>query len=96
MPKARRVNLLWDSSTGPWQLAAAKAAAGRLRFDVDTLVVRDDGEFERELADGMQRKPDALAQNVAPMRKRSFFRTRATVTSSTGTGVSPTPSGNRP
>ncbi len=72
LPQARRINLLWDTSTGPWQLAAAKAAAGRLRFDVDTLVVRDDGEFERELADGMQRKPDALVLLSSPLvRARS-------------------------
>jgi putative ABC transport system substrate-binding protein len=72
LPKVRRVNLLWDSSTGPWQLAAAKSAAGRLDFDVDTLVVRDESEFERELADGMSRKPDALVLLSSPLvRARS-------------------------
>ena len=66
------VNLLWDASTGPWQLAAAKAAAQKQRFDVDTLVVRDESEFEQELADGMSRKPDALVLLSSPLvRARS-------------------------
>jgi putative ABC transport system substrate-binding protein len=72
LPKARKVNLLWDASTGPWQLAAAKDAARAQRFDVDTLVVRDEGEFEQELADGMRRHPDALLLLSSPLvRARS-------------------------
>jgi putative ABC transport system substrate-binding protein len=72
MPKARRVNLLWDASTGPWQLAAAKAAAQKLQLDVDTLVVRDESEFAQELADGMSRRPDALVLLSSPLvRARS-------------------------
>ena len=72
LPKAQRINLLWDASTGPWQLAAAKAAAHKLQFDVDTLVVRDEGEFAQELVDGMRRKPDALVLLSSPLvRARS-------------------------
>jgi putative ABC transport system substrate-binding protein len=72
VPKARKVNLLWEASPGPWQLAAAKDAAQRLKFDVDTLVVRDDSEFEQELADGMKRRPDALVLLSSPLvRARS-------------------------
>jgi len=72
LPKAKRINLLWDSSTGPWQLAAAKAAAQRLQLEVDTLVVRDEGEFEQELADGMSRRPEALLLLSSPLvRARS-------------------------
>jgi putative ABC transport system substrate-binding protein len=72
LPQAQRINLLWDASTGPWQLAAAKAAAQKLKFDVDTLVVRDESEFAQELADGMSRKPDALLLLSSPLvRARS-------------------------
>ena len=72
VPKAQKVNLLWEASTGPWQLAAAKNAAQRLKFDVDTLVVRDDSEFDQELADGMKRSPDALVLLSSPLvRARS-------------------------
>jgi putative ABC transport system substrate-binding protein len=72
VPKARHVNLLWDASTGPWQLAAAKAAAQRQGFDIDTLVVRDEGEFAQELGDGMRRRPEALVLLSSPLvRARS-------------------------
>lgn len=72
LPKAQRVNLLWDASTGPWQLAAAKNAAQKLKFEVDTLVVRDESEFEQELADGMRRGPEALVLLSSPLvRARS-------------------------
>ncbi|HMO47032.1 MAG TPA: ABC transporter substrate-binding protein [Rubrivivax sp.] len=72
VPKAQKLNLLWDASTGPWQLWAAKNAAQRMKFDVDTLVVRDEGEFEQELADGMRRAPDALVLLSSPLvRARS-------------------------
>ena len=72
VPKAQKLNLLWDASTGPWQLWAAKNAAQRLKFDVDTLVVRDEGEFEQELAGGMRRGPDTLVLLSSPLvRARS-------------------------
>lgn len=72
VPKAQRINLLWDSSTGPWQLAAAKAAAQKLRFEIDTLVVRDENEFDQELSDGLRRRPDALVLLSSPLvRARS-------------------------
>ena len=42
MPQAQMISLLWDASTGPWQLAAAKAAVQARRFDVDPLVAGDE------------------------------------------------------
>jgi putative tryptophan/tyrosine transport system substrate-binding protein len=70
VPKARQLNVLWDSGSGPWQLAAAKAAARRAKFDIDTLVVRSERDFERELADGMDSKPDALLLLSSPLAVR--------------------------
>jgi putative ABC transport system substrate-binding protein len=69
VPQARQVNLLWDASSGPWQLAAAKAAAKRLGFGIDTLIVRDESEFERTLQDGMAAKPDALVLLSSPLAR---------------------------
>ncbi|MGL6110094.1 MAG: ABC transporter substrate-binding protein, partial [Rubrivivax sp.] len=72
LPRSHQLNLFWDSGSGPWQLAAAKAAAKRLAFEVDILVVRNEGEFERELAEGMGSKPDALVLLSSPLvRARS-------------------------
>lgn len=71
-PQAKRLNLLWDAGSGPWQLAAAKTAATALGFDIDTLVVRNEAEFERELIDGLATKPEALLLLSSPLvRARS-------------------------
>ena len=51
-PKVRQVTLLWDSTTGVQQLAAAKVAAHRLGIEVRTLQVRSSYELERLLAAG--------------------------------------------
>jgi putative ABC transport system substrate-binding protein len=72
LPQAKNLNLLWDASAGPWHLGAAKSAAARLRFDTDTLVVRDERDFETELADGMRNHPDAMVLLSSPLvRARS-------------------------
>lgn len=72
LPQARNLNLLWDASAGPWHLGAAKTAATRLGFDTDTLVVRDERDFDSELTDGLRNKPDALVLLSSPLvRARS-------------------------
>jgi hypothetical protein len=53
------------------------------------ITARAGSGFTRAEEEKARRKPAALAENVAPMRKRSFFRTRATVTPSRSAGVSP-------
>jgi putative ABC transport system substrate-binding protein len=72
VPSARRLNLFWDANSGPWQLAAAKAAAKAKGFEIDTLVVRNERDFERELVDGLATKPEAMLLLSSPLvRARS-------------------------
>jgi putative ABC transport system substrate-binding protein len=72
LPQARQLNLFWEASAGPWQLGAAKNAARRFGFDTDTLVVRDERDFDAELAESLQRKPDAMMLLSSPLvRARS-------------------------
>lgn len=72
LPQARQLNLFWEASAGPWQLGAAKGVAARFGFDTDTLVVRDERDFAGELADSLQRKPDAMMLLSSPLvRARS-------------------------
>lgn len=44
-PKVRRIALLWDATTGPWQLAAAKNATQRFGVDFEILEVRSYGDL---------------------------------------------------
>jgi len=71
-PRARRLSLFWEYSTGPWQLAAAKAAASAQGFEIDTIVVRNERDFERGLREGMRARPEALLLLSSPLvRARS-------------------------
>ena len=66
-PKVRRVALLWDSTTGPWQLAAAKAAAQGLAMDFQILEVRGSADFDRALKEGVSGGLKALIQLSSPL-----------------------------
>ena len=69
---ARSISSRAWASAGPWHLGAAKSAAARLGFDTDTLVVRDERDFDGELADGLRNRPDALVLLSSPLvRARS-------------------------
>ena len=74
-PKVRRIALLWDATTGPWQLAAAKAAAQRLGVDFEILEVRSDGDLDSALRAGVKRGLRALIQLSSPLVDRSSGRT---------------------
>ncbi len=71
-PAARRLSLFWEASTGPWQLFAAKAAAGAQGFEIDTIVVRNERDFGGALIDGLDSRPEALLLLSSPLvRARS-------------------------
>src|ERR1700730_12293764 len=48
-PRTRRVAVLVDTTTGPWQTAAIKAAAEKLRIELQVLEIRGPGELEHAL-----------------------------------------------
>jgi putative ABC transport system substrate-binding protein len=71
VPTVRRVGLLWDSTTGPWQLAAAKAAAQGLGIDFQVLEVRSTDDFDGALGAGVRRGLRALIQLSSPLIDRN-------------------------
>jgi len=66
-PHIRRVALLWDSTTGDQQLAAAKAAARGLGLDLRILEARNSDQLENVLRSGAKGNPDALVQMSSPL-----------------------------
>jgi putative ABC transport system substrate-binding protein len=66
-PKVRRVALLWDSTTGPWQLAASKATAQELGMDLQILEVRSSEDFDNALRAGVRGATRALIQLSSPL-----------------------------
>ena len=66
VPRVRRVALLRDPSTGPWQLAAARAAARELSIDLLILEVSYATNFDEVFRAAMKAKSQALLQLGSP------------------------------
>ena len=66
-PRTRRVAVLVDTTTGPWQTAAIKAAAEKLRIELQVLEIRGPGELEHALRAGVKGGSRALVQLSSPL-----------------------------
>jgi putative ABC transport system substrate-binding protein len=74
-PNSRRVALLWDSTTGRWQLEAAQAAAERLSVGFEVLEVRSVADFPGALSAGVRKGARALIQLSSPLVDRNSGQT---------------------
>jgi len=73
VPGVRRIAVLVDSTTGPWQLAAIKAAAEKVRIKLQVLEVRTSGQLDNVLGAAAKGGSQALVQLSSPL----FDRPRA-------------------
>jgi putative ABC transport system substrate-binding protein len=67
VPGARRIAVLLDTTTGPWQLAAIKAAAEKLRIELQVLEIRNSGDLDDALGAGVKGGSRALVQLSSPL-----------------------------
>ena len=67
VPGTRRIAVLADMTTGPWQLAAIKAAALKLRIELQVLEIRSFGELDHALGAGVKGGSRALVQLSSPI-----------------------------
>ena len=67
VPGARRIAALRDVSTGPWQLAAIKAAAEKLRIELVVLEIRSPEELNNAVEIGVKDRSRALVQLSSPL-----------------------------
>lgn len=65
-PGLRRVGLLWDSTTGPAQLLAAKAAARGFGIETQVMEVNSAGDVETALGAGMRASIGAIVVLSSP------------------------------
>jgi putative ABC transport system substrate-binding protein len=75
-PTVRRVALVWDTATGPWQLAAAKAAAQRIGIDLQVLEVTHLGDLDKVLGAGVKGGSHALVELSSPLLNRDASEAR--------------------
>jgi ABC-type uncharacterized transport system substrate-binding protein len=66
-PDVRRVAILRDPTTGPWQLAAMKMAAQRFGVELQILEVRASGELDAALGAGARGGSQAIIQLSSPL-----------------------------
>jgi putative ABC transport system substrate-binding protein len=66
-PGIRRVGLLWDSTTGPAQLNAVKAAAQGFAIDVQVIEVRSADGLDAALSAGVSAGLKAIVQLSSPL-----------------------------
>jgi len=67
VPGTRRIAVLRDPTTGPWQLAAIKAASEKLGVELQVIEVRNPGELEQALGAMLTGGARALVQLSSPL-----------------------------
>ena len=65
-PGARQVAVLWDSTTGPYQIRAIKAAAQSLAMEIQVLEFHSPAEIEAVLRQATRGRPHALIGLSSP------------------------------
>ncbi|HSE46656.1 MAG TPA: ABC transporter substrate-binding protein [Gemmatimonadales bacterium] len=76
VPTVRHVALVWDTATGPWQLAAAKAAARRIGIDLRVLEVTSPSDLDNALRSGVKSGSQALVELSSPLLNLDATETR--------------------
>jgi putative ABC transport system substrate-binding protein len=76
VPDTRRIAVLRDPSTGPWQLAAIKRAAEKLGIELAVLDIRSAGELDDALQVGVKDGSRALVQLSSPLFGNATFAAR--------------------
>lgn len=77
VPSARRVAVLWDSTTGTDQLRAIQGAAQAVGMELQIVEVRTAGDYDRALTLALKGRPQALVQLSSPLIQQSGNRVAA-------------------
>jgi putative ABC transport system substrate-binding protein len=67
VPGTRRIAVLVDTTTGPWQLASIKRAAEKLRIELQVLEVRNPGDLDQALEAAVNGGSFALVTLSSPL-----------------------------
>jgi len=75
-PAVRRVAVLWDTATGPWQLAAIKAAARRISMDLQVLEMTGLSDLDTALEAAVKGGSRALVELSSPILNLAVSESR--------------------
>lgn len=71
LPKLGKIAVLWDATTGRYQLDAIVAAAKAVPVDVSIMEFRDGAALETAIELGLQQAPQAVVQLGSPLTRQA-------------------------
>jgi putative tryptophan/tyrosine transport system substrate-binding protein len=71
VPNVKKIAVLWDATTGTYQLEAIKAAAATALIELLVLEFRDSAGLETALEQGMKQGPQAVIQLGSPLIRQA-------------------------
>ena len=89
LPDSRKIAVLWDSTTGRYQLDAIRAAAKPLSIDVQIIEYRNSEEMLTALDLGLKEKPQAVVQLGSPLANQAGQPVAETLLTHRIPGLSP-------
>jgi len=75
IPAAKKIAVLWDSTTGTYQLDDIKTAATAASIDVIVMEFRDNAGLDVALEAGLKQGPQAVIQLGSPLTRQAGTRT---------------------
>jgi ABC-type uncharacterized transport system substrate-binding protein len=70
-PHVKKIAVLWDATTGTYQLDAIKAAAASASIDFVVVEFRDSAGLETALEEGLKQGPQAVIQLGSPLTRQA-------------------------
>jgi putative tryptophan/tyrosine transport system substrate-binding protein len=67
VPAVKKIAVLWDATTGPYQLDAIRGAATTASIDLVIMEFRDNAGLDSALASGLKQGPQAVIQLGSPL-----------------------------
>jgi ABC-type uncharacterized transport system substrate-binding protein len=75
VPAVKKIAVLWDATTGTYQLDAIRAAATAASIDLVVMEFRDDEGLDTALEAGLKQGPQAVIQLGSPLIRQAGTRT---------------------
>ena len=88
IPTVTKIGVLWDATTGTYQLEAIRAAAKTLSIDLNVMDFRDTLGMHKALENGLKQNPQAVIQLGSPLINQAGKRIAETLANSNVPGIS--------
>jgi putative ABC transport system substrate-binding protein len=88
LPGVKKIGVLWDATTGKYQLDAIRAAANTMSIDIQVMEYRDSEAMVKALELGLKEAPQAIIQLGSPLIRQGAPRVAQIMSSGGVPGIS--------